>query len=85
MSNDSKPRGPTIEDLAPISLLPPNPKDSTSVASLVATLVADLNERSSITPAYVSKILRQRGCQVPLAVRGEQILGLVSFSFRPSL
>jgi hypothetical protein len=74
-----------MSDLAPISLLPPNPKDSTSVASLVATLVADLNERSSITPAYVSKILRQRGCQVPLAVRGEQILGLVSFSFRPSL
>ena len=74
-----------MSDPAPISLRPAIPEDSMSVASLVATLVADLNERSSITPAYVSKILRQRGCQVPLAVRGEQILGLVSFSFRPGL
>ena len=74
-----------MSDLAPISLRPANPKDSTSAASLVATLAADLNERSPITRAYVTEILRQRVCQVLLAVRGEQILGLVSFSFRPSL
>ena len=51
-----------MSDLAPISLRPANPKDSTSVASLVATLAADLNERSPITPAYVTEILRQRVC-----------------------
>lgn len=74
-----------MSDPMPISLRLAGPEDSAAIARLIGTLAADLEERSPITPAYVAEILRLRFCQVLLAARGEEVLGLLSFSFRPSL
>jgi ribosomal protein S18 acetylase RimI-like enzyme len=69
----------------PISVRLAGPEDPAAIAGLVAELAAELGERSPITPAFVAKVLVQQTCQILLAVRGGELLGLLSFSFRPSL
>jgi len=69
----------------PISIRLADAHDAEAIAALVATLAADLRERSPLTPAYVADYLRSPGTHVVLAVRGETVLGLVSFTYRPNL
>jgi ribosomal protein S18 acetylase RimI-like enzyme len=59
--------------------------DAEAIAALVTTLAADLKEHSPITSAYVAGYLRSPGVRVLLAVRGQAVLGLISFTYRPSL
>jgi ribosomal protein S18 acetylase RimI-like enzyme len=59
--------------------------DSEAIAGLVTTLAAELKEHSPITPAYVADYLCSPGAHALLAVRGQTVLGLISFTFRPSL
>jgi ribosomal protein S18 acetylase RimI-like enzyme len=61
------------------------PDDAEAIAALVTTLAAELQEHSPVTPAYVADYLRSPGAHVLLAVRGQAVLGLLSFTFRPSL
>lgn len=74
-----------MSDPMPISLRLAGPEDSAAIARLIGTLAADLEESSPITPPFVTKVLHQHICQVLLAARGEEVLGLLSFSFHPSL
>ena len=69
----------------PISIRLATAHDGEAIAGLVTTLAAELQERSPITPAYAADYLRTPGAHVLLAVRGGAVLGLLSFSFRPSL
>ncbi len=59
--------------------------DAEAIAALVATLAGELQEHSPITPAYVADYLLSPGAHILLAARGEAVLGLLSFTFRPSL
>lgn len=61
------------------------PQDAEAVAGLVAALAAELQERSPITTAYAADYLRTLGGHALLPVRGQAVLGLLSYVFRPSL
>jgi ribosomal protein S18 acetylase RimI-like enzyme len=74
-----------MPDTAPLSVRLADVQDAEAIVALVAALAADLQERSPVTPAYVAAYLRSPGTHVLLAVRGESVLGLASFTFRPNL
>ena len=74
-----------MSDPLPVTLRLAGPQDSHAIAGLIAALALYLGERSPITSPFVTKVLLQQSCQVLLAARGEVVLGLLSFSFRPSL
>ena len=61
------------------------PKDAAQVVSLIAELAENEGEQCSPTEAYVLTYLGFPGSEILLAVDGEHILGLLSFSRRPNL
>jgi ribosomal protein S18 acetylase RimI-like enzyme len=74
-----------MSDTAPISVRLADAHDTEAIAGLVTMLAAELKEHSPITPAYATHYLHSPGAHVLLAVRGETVLGLLSFTLRPSL
>jgi len=69
----------------PISVRLAEAYDAEAIAALVTTLAGELHEHSPLTPGYVEGYLRSPGAHVLLAVRGEVVLGLLSYTFRPGL
>jgi GNAT superfamily N-acetyltransferase len=64
---------------------PAEDDDAVEIAGLVAMLAAELGDPTPVTAAYVADYLRRPGCHGLLAVRPPEVLGLLSYSFRPSL
>ena len=69
----------------PVSVRPAEDDDVVEIAGLVAMLAAELGDPTPVTPAYVADYLHRPGCHALLAVRSSEVLGLLSYSFRPSL
>jgi len=64
---------------------PAQPDAAVEIAGLVAMLAAELGDPTPVTPAYVADYLHRPRCRALLAVRPTELLGLLSYSFRPSL
>ena len=60
-------------------------EDATAIAGLVSTLAAELGEHTPVTLTFVAGYPRRPGCHVLLALRGPAAVGLLSYTFRPSL
>jgi len=69
----------------PITLRHTEPADAGAIAALVAALASDLGEPSPVSASYVADVLRDGRCQVLLAERGADVLGMLSLSFHASL
>jgi len=69
----------------PVSVRPAKDDDVVEIAGLVVMLAADLGDPTPVTPAYVADYLNRPGCHALLAMRSSEVLGLLSYSFRPGL
>jgi ribosomal protein S18 acetylase RimI-like enzyme len=69
----------------PVSVRPAEDEDAVDIAGLVAMLAAELGDPTPVTPAYVADYLQRPGCHALLAMRSSEVLGLLSYSFRPGL
>ncbi len=74
-----------MSDPKTLSMRPAKDDDAVEIAGLVAMLAAELGDPTPVTPAYVADYLHRPGCHALLAVRPPEILGLLSYSFRPNL
>ena len=74
-----------MSDPVPVSVRLAEIEDAAAMAGLASRLAADLGEHSPVTPTFVVGYLRRLGCHVLLALRGRAIIGLLSYTLRPSL
>ncbi len=74
-----------MSDPRPVSVRPAEDDDAVEIAGLVAMLAAELGDPTPVTPAYVADYLHRPGCHALLAVGPAEVLGLLSYSFRPGL
>jgi ribosomal protein S18 acetylase RimI-like enzyme len=74
-----------MSDPSSVSVRPAQEDDAAEIAGLVASLAAELGDPTPITPAYVADYLRRPGCHALLAVGPPAVLGMLSYSLRPSL
>ncbi len=72
-------------DLSSVAVRYAEEDDAVEIAGLVVMLAAELGEPTPVTAAYVAEYLHRPGCRALLAVRSAELLGLLSYSFRPSL
>ena len=61
------------------------PNDSTEIVRLIQQLSTNLDEASSITDSYVCQSLKEPGFGILLAENAGKVVGLLSYSIRPSL
>jgi ribosomal protein S18 acetylase RimI-like enzyme len=62
-----------------------NEDDAASIASLITELAEKSGQTSPITGRYAAQYLAFPGSYVLLAERGPRVVGLLSYSIRPSL
>ena len=74
-----------MSDPRSVSVRPAEDDDAVEIAGLVAMLAAELGDPTAVTPAYVADYLHRPGCHALLVVRPPEVLGLLSYSSRPSL
>ncbi len=60
-------------------------EDADSVASLIQELAQGIHERSPITPEYVRQYLTSTVSRIFLAVDGDEVLGMLSYSISDNL
>jgi ribosomal protein S18 acetylase RimI-like enzyme len=68
-----------------ILLRPAVEQDSVSIERLISELAVSIGETSSISAQYVTQYLGTPGSHILLAEKGRQVVGLLSYSIRPSL
>ncbi len=74
-----------MADSRSVAVRPAEDDDAVEIAGLVTMLAAELGDPTPVTPAYVAGYLHRPGCRALVAVRPPQLIGLLSYSFRPSL
>jgi ribosomal protein S18 acetylase RimI-like enzyme len=69
----------------PIDIRPARPSDAGTIARLITFLASELGEPAAASADYAVGVLDAGTCQVLLAERSGEALGMVSFSYTPSL
>ena len=60
-------------------------EDHSAIAGLIDELAASSGETSPVTPEYVRQYLDFPGSGILVAVKDQQVVGLLSYSLRPNL
>lgn len=59
--------------------------DAPEIVRLIHELAESMNEESPVTEKYVKKYLDNPSCNILVAVSGEKVISLISYSLKPCL